>query len=123
MLEERTSVARVPPERRVGPAHLVGMESQVQLDETTDRVDLVLGIAQRFEPASRHARADDVVVVKAHTVGSVGARLGFSDVVQQRRQAQYLVGTRLSDDGDRVGEDVFVSVDRVLFERESGNLR
>ena len=68
-------------------------------------------------------RADDVVVVKAHTVGSVGARLGFSDVVQQRRQAQYLVGTRLSDDGDRVGEDVFVSVDRVLFERESGNLR
>ena len=50
-----------------------------------------------------------------------GPRL--ADVVEQGGEPENLVGTRLLDHGDGVGEDVLVPLDRVLLERKRRQLR
>ena len=57
-----------------------------------------------------------------HPAGSEGAGLGLADVVEQRGQAQHPIGAGLVDHRQRVGQDVLVAVDRVLFEGQPRQL-
>ena len=47
---------------------------------------------------------------------------GLADVVEERREAQGPVRAGLLDDGDGVGKDVLVPLDRVLLEGERRKL-
>ena len=90
--------------------------------ELLDVVDDFARIAQLLHSLSRHPRPDDVVVVEVHPTGTNRARQRLADVMEERRQAKSPVGSRLLDDGDRMGENVLVPLNRVLLEGESREL-
>ena len=81
-----------------------------------------LGIAQRGHPLAGHPGADDLVVVEGHAASAEGAGLRLADVVEEGGQAQQPVGLGLVHHGQGVGEHVLVPVDRVLLERQAGQL-
>ncbi len=116
LVEQRARVAHVPAHRAVGPAHRVGVDPQVQVDELGDGLDDVLRVPQRGEALARHPGADDLVVMERRAALLERARLRLADVVQQRGEPQHEVRAHLLHDRDRVREHVLVVVDRVLLE-------
>ena len=103
----------------------------MQVDEAGDGVDVVMAEAQRLHPITGHAGADDIVMVERDTLARfVAARSRLTDIVEQRRQARPAevevglgVGPYVLDDGDGVGEDVFMTVDRILLQPHRRQLR
>ena len=86
--EQVAGVAHVAAHGGVAPAHLVGVEPQVQEHQLGHRGDVGGRVAQRLHPPPRHARPDDVVVVERRALaGLVATRARLADVVEQRGQA------------------------------------
>ena len=99
------------------------METQVQLDQPGDGVDVGAGIAQRLHALAGHASADDLVVMEGHAAGAERPRLRLPDVVEEGGEAQQPIRTNLLHHGDGVGEHVLVTLDGVLLERQRRQLR
>ena len=87
-IEVGTGVPHVAAHRLVGPAQLVGVEAQVQLDQAHHGVDVGRRVVQRLHARARHARADHFVVMERHAAVGDGARARLADVVEERREAQ-----------------------------------
>jgi len=54
-------------------------------------------------------------MTKGHATVLETSGLGLGDVVEQCGQANDEVGRGLGDDGDRMGQDVLVAMDRILL--------
>ena len=120
--EEWTGIVRVTSGRRVGPAHLVGVEPQMKRHEPLDVVNDLGRIAQLLHSLARHSRPDNVVVMEVNPAGTDRARQGLPDVVKEGSQAKSPLGICLLDDGERVSENVLVPLDWVLLEGECRQL-
>ena len=104
----------------------------MQLHEFGNVIGEIVGIPQLAHPLLRHSRTHDLVVVKADPSSCFElACLGFTDVVQQCREAQCQIGlTRGFVDrfeGDRLLEnrqcvllDVLMVMVFVCFEAKKG---
>ncbi len=94
----------------------------MELDEPRDGLDVVGRVAQCLHALTRHARPHHLVMMERHEPARERTRLGLAHVVEQRSEAHDAKAVARSlrghvlDDGDGVREDVFVPVDRVLFE-------
>src|SRR3712207_9417838 len=73
---------------RSGPSHLVRVEPQVERHESTDGVHVGCRVAHRLHAATRHARADDVMVVKGGALSPLKRSEEHTSELQSR---QYLV--------------------------------
>ena len=83
--EQLAGVAHVAAHGRVAPAHLVGVEAQVQEHQLGHRGDVRRRVAQRLHAPAGHARPDHVVVVERGALARlVAPRARLADVVEQR---------------------------------------
>ena len=123
LVQKVAGVADVAAHGAVRPAHPVGVEAQVQLDQRADRLDVLGGVAQGPHPVAGHPGADHLVVVEHHRPPRPERTgLGLAHVVEQRGQAHQAVGPGLFHHGDGVGQHVLVAVDGVLLQGQGRQL-
>ncbi len=94
----------------------------MQLDQLGHQLDLVARVAEGLHPRTRHPCTDHLVVVEGHPSVDERTCPRLADVVEERGEAEQPIGRRLVHHREGVGEHVLVPVDRVLFERETGQL-
>ena len=112
--EQVAGVAHVTTHRPVGPAHLEGVGTHVEVNQAGHGFDIVLRVAQRFEPGLGHPRSDHFVMVERDACGPEVARVGLANIVKQGGQPRYPVGGALGNHGQGVGQHVLVVVNRIL---------
>ena len=113
--QQRTGITGVAPYGGIGPAVGVALEPAAETDQLGNLVGHRLVVAERRHALARHPTTDDLVMTKGHATVLETSGLGLGDVVEQRGQANDEVGRGLGDDGDRVRQDVLVTMDRILL--------
>ena len=86
-IQQRTRIAHVSANRRVGPPVSVAVEPKVQLHQRPDVVDHRVRVAELTETCIGHPRTDDFVVMELDAFRRDRARLRLADVVQERRRS------------------------------------
>lgn len=121
--EQMTGVAGVSANGGIRPAIGIPLEAPGEADELCDIGHELIVEAQLAHPPLGHLGADRLVVTERHAPVLERAGPRLADVMEQRAQAQPEIRSGLGDHRDGVGEDVLVTVDRVLFEPQRRKLR
>ena len=120
--KEVPGISGVTPNRRVAPALAVPLEASREADELGDVLDDPGVVTKLTQASLGNLGANGFVVSERDTTMFERAGVGLADVVEQRSEPECEIGTCLGGHRDRVGEHIFVAVDRVLFEFEGGQL-
>ena len=120
--EKMAGITRIAANGGVFPPVLVAVEPARQTHQTSD-----VGHERRLVPklcqaGDRHPFADRFVMVKGHLAAPKAARGRLAHVVKQSGKTKSQARRGLGGDCDRVRQNVFVPMNRILFHRERRNL-
>ena len=101
--QQRTGVAGVAADSRVGPPVGITLEPTREPDQLADLADQWLWVAEGVQSALGDAGPDLLVVAEGHPSVVEGPGVGLADVVEQRGEAHGDLGFGFGHHGDGVG--------------------
>jgi hypothetical protein len=80
------------------------------------------GISELTKPGACHTGPNDLMMMKGDSPRPVLPGVGFADVMKEGSKSKYQFGTGLVDHGERVGQNVLVTLIWILLHGETVQL-